>query len=463
MFPFIFKGEFYPSSQWIYKPFEIQTPQQYNQKNYFYAHVQDALYGSNQQKDISSYYEYAVDNATYHISCKQGEFDLDIDKITLRIFKTGIAILSISLNNQNYQDPKDILAINDFGRRIYPPFLGGKDAQLTQKPKSSLLAYYLSLSLDGLTLKEDFKAFDSIAKLSSGVQLPKFINHLLEPHFKGTDILPVIDDRMFTISLYLNDKLADSYKFYDNEKDTYAYESDAWWYEFVFVDGDGKTCTSKKMTKKFITESSYDRWVEYGTLFGISRYSFVALSTTDFGQDAILPQMKSLYFDMFTLLLSYRASIIKFSDEIQDTTNNKKKHIAKDMRMLYGNYLDFLNQLFFKEVTAQDQGIEIYKQAMSIMQIDMYMSDLDNEINELHNYVKMIQEERENKKLNTLNRLAGFLLPASVLSGIAGMNILPSTITDQAQKGWEYLGGFAIVTILATWLILKLVSKDTKD
>ena len=233
---------------------------------------------------------------------------------------------------------------------------------------------------------------------------------------------PIIDDRMFVISQYNNDTLGKKLQKFDEEMNSYAYETSDVWYEYVFVDGNGKSCQSRHMSKKFIAESTYDRWVEYGTLFGISRYSFVALSGGEFGQMILNAHMRTLYFQMFTLLLAYRATIIKFSDEIQDTTN-ATENIAKKTREIYKKYLNFLNKLYFKEITAQDQGIELYNKAMQVMDIPKYMTDLDSEMNELHAYVDMLEEKKRNNKLDNISLYGGMLLGASVLTGIFGMNV----------------------------------------
>ena len=64
----------------------------------------------------------------------------------------------------------------------------------------------------------------------------------------------------------------------------------------------------------------------------------------------------------------------------------------------------FLNKLYFKEVTAQDQGIELYNQAMKVMDIEKYMNDLNHEITQLHTYVTMQKEKERNNKLEVIKK-----------------------------------------------------------
>jgi len=89
-------------------------------------------------------------------------------------------------------------------------------------------------------------------------------------------IEPVIDDRMYTLCWYENDEFSKLMKV--RNRRSYAYEDSDDWYRFVFVDGDDSCCKNIDMRRDLIRKATYARWVEYGTLFGISRYSFVALT-----------------------------------------------------------------------------------------------------------------------------------------------------------------------------------------
>lgn len=431
MLPFVFSGDFSTKKNWRYEAFNINEQRDYNEFVYFYKHVQDALYNKSKVENkncISNYYEYFEQNGTYTIDCNKSRYTLELDGISLRVFNTNIAILSFNLKNtdKNSSSPKDILAINDYGRRIYPQFLG---KEFTKDTKKAFLANSITLSIQGQeSLEEDFTFHDKIKNLEdieAFPKLPKFISELIKDNFENADkIKPIIDDRMFVISQYNNDGLSNSLNSYDNKSETYKYEEDEFWYKYLFIDGDSKTCQSKHMTKKLIAESTYDRWVEWGTLFGISRYSFVALTGSWYGKELLLPHMQTMYFQIFTLLLAYRASIIKFSDDIQDVTGKEKKELVEKTRELYKNYLEFLNKLYFKEVTAQDQGIEIYNQAMKVMDIQKYINDLDSEINELHSYIELVEEHDRNKSLDFISNIGAILLPPSLMTGIFGMNIL---------------------------------------
>jgi len=448
MFPFIYDKEKIEKDLWCYKEFGANSVEEYNEKNYFYKHVQDALYNSKDRESksfISKYFEYKDKEGTFTIAtCPKGTYELESDGISLRIFNTGVAILAFNLKNYSYSKLEDVLAINDFGRRIYPQFLG---ENFTQETKNAFLADSITLSFEGKEpIIEDFKSYNK-DNIKNGVKLPGFIEALIGNSFEK--IQYVIDDRMFVISQYHNDELVEEMKEYDADKNQYEYEENSQWYQYLFVDGNGKNCQSKHMTKKLIHDSTYDRWVESGTLFGVSRYSFVVLTGSWYGENRLLPHTKTMYFQMFSLLLVYRATIIKFADEIQNVTQGIPDNISTGTSELYKRYLDFLNQLYFKEITAQDQGIELYEQAVKTMKIEAFLKDLDNEISELHDYVEMLEDKSEKEEMQKLTKMGAIFLPGTFIAGVLGMNIYPSNLIDNYVG---FVGGFFIIGAVTWWI-----------
>ena len=445
MFPFTFENQKI-SDKWICKKFSITTQKDYNEYFYFYKHVRDALFDTKEGESISQYYEYIDQEGSFTIEANSCSYELEIDTISLRVFNTNVALISFHLLNSRYKDPQDILAINDFGRRVYPQFLG---EHFTSETKNAFLAKSITINQPKVgVLTEDFSRFDALKNLKSDMSLPpSYIKHYLDDSFESYE--QIIDDRMFVLSLYLSQSKANCLG--RIEDDRYIYEEDDFWYKYIFVDANMKSSQSKYMTKKLIKESTYDRWVGYGTLYGVSRYSFVAISSGEFGKEVIFTHMKTIYFQIFTLLLAYRASIISFSKRIQEVSKKDDADITQKAQELYKSYLNFLNGLYFKELTAQDQGIELYNKALNIMNIEHYLKDLDHEINELHSYVEMVEDKKESKKINDLTALGIIFLPATLIVGIFGMNIFPKGFLENIG-GWVVSFGLMIGT---TWWLVK--------
>lgn len=222
------------------------------------------------------------------------------------------------------------------------------------------------MTIDDHAITETFSHFQCTHTIEKEpILLPAFVSGLLEGI---TTPKPVIDDRMFVLSMIMSDDISSRLTRWDDNAEKYAYENDDLWYKMVFVDSGDKTCQSRHMSADLIKATTYDRWVRYGTLYGISRYSFIAASKGDwFSRNILLPHMKTMYFQIFTLLLSYRAVIIAFSGRVANAVDRQKQ--GESLTDLYDDYLFFMNKHFFREVTAQEQGVELYKQAMAIMQI----------------------------------------------------------------------------------------------
>ncbi|WP_442765132.1 hypothetical protein [Sulfurospirillum cavolei] len=433
MFPFVLENQFVPErSKWgEAKKFEIKSPRDFNEYNYFYPYVQKVLY-QREEESAAKYFEYTAQLGTYVITCKQGNFTLEVDGISLRLFSTDVGILSFNLKNTKHSKPQDILAINDFGRRIYPAFLGDDG---TKTPKENFLAESIALKIEGQEeLFEDFSYFDDMKRADENPdRLPKFISALLGEEAK---IRPIIDDRMFVLSFCMNDAITSQLGDYENND---------WWYRYLFIDGNAKTCQSKKMMQSLLQHSTYDRWLNDGTLFGISRYSFVCV--TSFGAGFLLTHMQTMYFQMVTLLLAYRASILKFAHEVTEISKDPDNKI-KDMMALHEQYLKFINHLFFREVTAQEQGIELFDKAMSIMNIEKSLKDLQSDIAELHAFADLKNEKRRQKSLDKIGKIGAYVLVPTLIAGIFGMNTLDDGWFKDNNLLWT-LGIIVISGILA--------------
>ncbi len=424
--------KFLEGDGWIYKPYEIVEALDYNEFVYFHDFVRDTLYNREEfaENATSYYFNKKLHSASFSLSIKEGKtYILDLTGLSLRLFDTGIGILSIELENNKEEQSgiDDILKINEYGRRVYPQFLDSSNT-FTDSAKKKFLPDKIEIILDENS-KPIVENFDYKA-LPEDIEIGKHILGLLgENSFTistssiGKQLIqPIVDDRMFVMSWYGDDLLSDALK-------DYAYLKNDQWYQYVFVDGNGKTVQNLEMQEKLIREATYDRWLEYGTLYGMSRYSFSCISNSlstlkENDADMIVKHIQTMYFQMFTLLLAQRASILRFSDEVTALSDiGDSNELAQRSSNLYKNYIRFVNKLYFREVTAQDQGLEIYNQARSIMRIDEDIKDLDNEIEELHKYVAMVEEQKSNKQINRITKFGAILIPPTLVAGILGMNI----------------------------------------
>ncbi|MEG8947981.1 hypothetical protein [Rosettibacter firmus] len=439
------------NSNWEYKPFQItlgaDKPENfpysddeiwaYNEYNYFYDYIRDALYTKEKLEElftksyahVSLYYERKTsptDEITYYIKDQTPIiYTLKVNNVSLRIFETGIGILSLTLYNTCYKSFEDILKINDFGRRIYPQFLGaGGLKSPVDATKEAFLCDKIVFNACGLNITEEFNTSEF---LKDTHKYANYIEELLKP-LNPQDCKAIIDDRMYTICWYENDQLIKNLGYYVKEK-VYNYERSREWYMFLFVDGKFAGIGNDEMRSNLIKKSTYPRFIDDGTIYGITRYSFMCLCGVDpyndFPYKNIRNHMQKQYYQMAVLLLAQRASIIQFNNEIEKlvfslkNTGHKRKEdygfnekefnnileYVKKLEELDIKVMNFINRMTYNEITPQEQGIELYNMALENMQIPNQLNILKSKINDLHLTADQIlermdlQEERERNKI----------------------------------------------------------------
>ncbi|KAE9633441.1 CorA family divalent cation transporter [Defluviitalea raffinosedens] len=468
---------------WRIKSDEIECSEDYNEKLYFYDNVRRAIYNQNNTaKPIVKNFAYTPNEKTrgkYIIQAKDKEYILEIERIILKVYDTGVAILSYHLKNTMPDIKKeDIFMINEFGRRIYPQFINNNETERTAFTKGRFLATKLQILWedDRSSITETFewydcletvrknptKLSDTIMKLLNGSDNEYFIDNSRVLCEKKILIRPIIDDRMYVICWYKNDNWISELSEFNESKNEYMYVEDADWFKFLFVDGQDKCCTSRLMTENLLKQHTYDRWIG-GTLYGITRYSFVMLCCeSDFSKNILLTHMRTMYYQMVSLVLAQRASILVFSDEVSSISTLKGSNLVSRVRSLHKNYIQFVNKLYFREVTAQEQGIELYTQLINTCEIERNIKDLDNEISELHEYATLEQEAQTNTVLNWLTIISvAFVIP-SFITGFLGMNIIDDNLLSNKDPisqllnwlGYIYLGPIFIVSLVCSSFLL---------
>ena len=394
---------------------EKEADNLYNERNYFYEFVHPALYDDNSDHTIIRHFERREpkhSEVLYHIVCGGGrnEYLLDVDAININLYSTGVGVLSIYTHNTRYQEAEDILAINQYGRRVFPAFIN--DVKIRSE-----IAH--TIGFDGLNgvYEEDFKRYNNGIKSNTPAS---FITKLVNEVAEDIELQPVIDDRMFVLSWYKNDDFANLF-----QKDNAGYEKflhEDWWYKYVFVDGGYKTCPNDAMSSELIQRATYPRWQQWGTLYGVSRYSMVLLTSNDC-PDYVTTYFETEYARMAELVLMQRATVLRFSSEITTIINmSQEKGFGKRVSSLYKEYLRFENQIYFREISAQDQGIEMYQKLYEAMNLKEQVEKLDDEIQELHGFISLREERRTNLTMSLLTWITTIFLPITVVAGYFSMN-----------------------------------------
>ena len=410
----------------------------YTEKNYYYPFVHRVMYDSGSDTDIIRHYERIEPQLSREvrylikIAGRNEPYDLEVESMNLNLYATGIGFLSFYLRNTDKKQSSldDILRINQYGRRIMPPFYadiqghGQIGEWLRIEGLSSEYGY--EETFESYTPKDYWKPACFITRLISELSSD------IHPE-------PVIDDRMFVMSWYKNDGLS---KDFASNQDAYCNPNSGFsssWYKYLFVDVGDETCQDDEMKTSLLKRHTYLRWRKYKSLYGVSRYSFVLL-TNSTAPPYLTDYFETIYARMVELVIVQRASMLRFSKEVSDLCsmkNLKVEELSGRAGSLYKEYIRFINQVNFREVSAQDQGIELYIMLRSCLQLEENIRDLDDEIGELHQYVQLAEERERNEKATLLNYMAAILLPVSIVTGFWGMNKMSDVLKDNNGLIWQ--------------------------
>ncbi len=429
----------------------------YNEKNFFYKFVHPVLYDNGKREDpVVLHYEreeaYQSCELVYEIDViakGSNRYRLKLVSIGLNLYSTGTGSLVFYLENHDYPDFEDILRINQYGRRILPPFLGFPNGVIASKKEE--LANHIAIT--GLKGSEHryFEDFSNCTEKTDW-KAARFIDSLIKDFNENLDVSPVTDDRMHVLCWYGNYKMSETIK--EKWLNTERFKNN--WYRFLFVDsGEDPMCQNKKMLNRLVNDHTYFRWTNWGSLHGISRYSFVYL--TGLYPGFLLTHFRTIYTRMVELSLIQRASILKFSDEVTRLSklkDEKSKNISEDISGLYKAYIRFVNQVYFREVTAQEQGIELYNMIQEKMMIAEQVKDLDGEIEELHNYANLLEQKEQDRRITKITILGAIFLPATFLVGLFGINTMPDFdhLPDFIVNGkayWPFWISIGLIVLLS--------------
>ena len=123
--------------------------------------------------------------------------------------------------------------------------------------------------------------------------------------------------------------------------------------------------------------------------------------------------------------------------------------MRKRVNILNRDYLRFVNNIYFREVTPQDQGIELYDLMQKQMNIKRDEEGLSTEVEQLYHYVTMTNDEQRNSDTEKLSIIATLFLVPTLLTGIWGMNLNESNV-------WFWIWS-SVAIVLALIVIFNLI------
>jgi hypothetical protein len=480
---------------WAVAYYALDTIDNYNEFYYFHPNVQRALFNKkgnekkSEKENKGMQFLKREDFKKLEVEYYDKDNNKDtmttkINEIDIHLFDNQIGLLTITTEKQegdNKTDFQTFLRYNDIARRVYPPYLGDKNT-CSLKLVSKILPMKITLFKDNDSNNPIFEGFNPIDLKAEEdkdkgkdkdkaekdiIFLSKIIKELLTP-FDLKDkkdmemdkgkiyYTPFIDDRMFIVSYYSDDEVSDELK--NRYCDGYVYETSKDWYRYIFVDGGDAGIANNSMKQELITKHTYTRWADYGTFYGMSRYSLVFLCNRDpYWSKKFKQDMKSMYYQMALIVLFQRAMLLKFAEDIDELTRgfetgkcSTKLKIDSDRR--HGDFIRFINKYWFIEVTPQEQGIEIYNQWMGLLHLEKLYNEVQREVSELAEYVENKIEAETNKRLALITY---FGFPSAILGLILGFWAI---YTDKIKEAKTFIELFAKAFSVPSFQYLFIVS-----
>ncbi|NQN66908.1 hypothetical protein HPA05_00130 [Streptococcus suis] len=488
----------------------------YAYEKFLNQEVHDAI------RDYSRTYRYKGGERYYQVHCYRKEEDssvaendthiqsyqLDINYILMRLIqddakdatdsripaRTGFLV--IAADNYYYEDLESIRAINQYGRRIYDPFLTPV-LYVRESP------YDITLSDQSLTEvvrpiaepRDDF----SVGK----VEVKSAIKDLFHSFF-GQNILlfpqgfrvkndkqlleinRILDDRMFVLSDYQLEKSdfdALSLAIRETSDPQFqefcqasdgdgqlelVYNQQKRLYSYIYLDNGDSTCQSARAIDPLLQKSIYDRWLDYGTIYGVTQHSMVMVTTKGV-PDFLLTYFYTEYLEMILFVLTQRVRILSFSSDAGERAKNSENTDA--ILQLQKRYVIFKNQFLLPELSSQEQAMELYQMIQENFFILSQKEILDDQITSLYEISQAESAVEEKKRDEKLNNVVLALTIFTIFTALgdfeASINVILSVfevsgVQDLTKVGLLGLSGSLLAKIVVIFLYILCIVRLIK-
>ena len=430
----------------------------YNSLCYFTPKARNAIFNTNNHNTSVSY-KYKIPEGIimkYVIeSHQEDKISLFIREMKLTLFpKIKVGILSINLENYDDAREKDKFSgirraaqINDWGRRLFFPNRSEKgDDQKNSYIETKGIGIYAE-NEQGETEELFYTDFEqqyqkNKEKENRTVIKPQLIDALLGPTIKNefhiADFQSVFDDRMFICSLIRDDFVSTEIKTYNQKIGDYVcylpgqmfpntdIEISSLLYGYVFIDSKLHECScqNRNFRKELLKKHIYDRWIDYGTLYGFTEYAMTCIiDESDDSYHIVKGTFLTQYVELVKLCLMQRAAINVIETDIVNSCNmihpeqNESIDIEKISEIWKINVI-FQNELYLPEVTFQEQGVEIYNILKKSLKIEELNEEIGTKLNNLHELAALLENKRKEKnELKTVKAMNFF----SILLGLVAI------------------------------------------
>ena len=407
---------------------------------------------------------------------EEKKYELNLDKIILKEYEIAnkkIYLMMIYVTNNDYDSLSDIKNINQYGRRLYSPWipldlgngintecpddlqihigkykiysnyknsgkadLNYKDEEIFKynfddknkyKSYSERLNFIRQKEVNDKNDKNDKNDNSIIDNRRESYLIRNILNYKIESKDEKVEIELINPDRMY-VGFYVKNFLIGRIKKYSSEKQEYSTEKQKYLtekqgyaylyddslsdqlYAIAYIDGGDATCQSKVMRKKLLQETIYDRWIDWGTIHTVTHNGFGCIASEGAPYDSVIMPFLTEYMEMMALVLLQRNLLLEFHIEAKDLSI---QFDSEELENLQKRYVKFKTQVLLFEVTPQEQGYEIYR----LMQKQLYIDEEKEKLDDIMNSLYEVANVKHSIELNiTVKLLTGFAVIIALLS-----------------------------------------------
>ncbi|MEG0387492.1 MAG: CorA family divalent cation transporter, partial [Niameybacter sp.] len=422
---------------WVESVFEMKNESDYNEYVYFYKPAIQMLYHIGQQQLVRIYEKKGLDHTSkLTLTVEHKAYDLKLKRIELRLYKSGIGILTLYCENYEAKTPEAIMAINSISKSVYPYMLPLRAAHKDLFPEKVTICLNAHEIITE-TFSEDYReqplCMTSMMRQLFGKSFV-FDYKLLERNKLFVE--PLLGNRMFVLCVYNNPYFLTQIK---NQE------------------------ISKTFLNSFILFSRREKLREGESyldlpkvVYGMSRFSLVCVTASN--------KETKLYNHIVLLALAQKASLLHFGNQIARIAELPKVELVQAIEDLYEVYIQFISQMHFNEVTVDVQGSYIYNELLRQLMIEKEIKALDFEMQEIHEYAALIDQAQSKGKMDFLTVVGTALVIPTFVTGFFGMNIMEDMFMDwwQHKEIILWFNSYALLPVGVMLLVYSLWNKKSR-
>ena len=450
-------GEF--SSKWVGEELEsegwneVQEPlrvlakghsssddEAFNEIVYFHDFARDFLYPTGASRSFRMFEKQGLGAITVTIS-DLDKHELQVERITIHLFRTRIAILTVETLHKGGEAPLTLAKVQtliDYFRRSYTPFWD-KKGQPSKVP--------VSINISGHEFPNS-QCQPSMIKFLEGEGNTLTDAPLLEPWkswiypLNHKDWRDPSDERVPVMSLILLEKTERT------NRDTLNRISDQDWYRLAEADESGsKIAYNPKFLSKMDEQVFYDRFLpdermepDLATrqIFGGAHYSVVSVDEEEFSRPILQTHFRRHYEKMALVARFEFATLLAFSSrltrlvkdlEISASSATARSIFGQGVLEVHRDFLEFTHRYRFTGISCQIQGSEMFERWRASLNLDQMYKDVKDEITSASEYAQAVQADQKTDRGNWLATAAIFVGTALAAPGLAEFSLIKNLVS----------------------------------